>query len=320
MSLTFRSFDDAASYAERVLPFLLAAEAENNVLLGILVRLVSGDHDYREPMLLGVVERIESGSSGDRLAASTAADGSVPGASAEDTGRQGAAVVGCIWRTPPYKLGMTAMPGDAAIVAAKAIAPLIPELDMAFGPTDTVRQFAKAWSKLTRGGYSEGMRQGVYRLDEVNPLPNKVQGQMVEAVDADLQLIIHWGIGFRRDSHVQAGDPEVLGRRLIREGAMYLWIDDGEPRSMAAAVAFTENGARVGWVYTPREERGRGYATGLVADLSQLLLDGGKRFCFLYADLANPTSTGIYERLGYRKVVEAMDVIFDVEADERSTT
>ena len=58
-------------------------------------------------------------------------------------------------------------------------------------------------------------------------------------------------------------------------------------------------------MYTPPELRGRGYATALTAELSQRLLDGrlfegGRRFCFLYTDLANPTSNAIYERIGYR--------------------
>jgi predicted GNAT family acetyltransferase len=36
--------------------------------------------------------------------------------------------------------------------------------------------------------------------------------------------------------------------------------------------------------------------------LTQQLLDGGRRFCFLFTDLANPTSNSIYQRIGYRPV------------------
>jgi predicted GNAT family acetyltransferase len=63
-------------------------------------------------------------------------------------------------------------------------------------------------------------------------------------------------------------------------------------------------------VYTPPQLRGRGYATSLVAELSRALLDAGRRFCFLYTDLANPTSNAIYERIGYVKVAEAAMVAF----------
>jgi predicted GNAT family acetyltransferase len=47
-----------------------------------------------------------------------------------------------------------------------------------------------------------------------------------------------------------------------------------------------------------------------VAALSQLLLDRGRRFCALYADLANPTSNRIYERIGYEPVCDAVDYRF----------
>jgi predicted GNAT family acetyltransferase len=98
-----------------------------------------------------------------------------------------------------------------------------------------------------------------------------------------------------------------------------LWEDEGEPVSFAGWGGRTPNGIRVGPVYTPPELRGRGYATALTAELSQRLLDGrlfdgGRQFCFLYTDLANPTSNAIYERIGYRRVAESAEVLFDRSA------
>ena len=63
-------------------------------------------------------------------------------------------------------------------------------------------------------------------------------------------------------------------------------------------------------MYTPPELRGRGYATALVAQLSSQLLAEGRRFCFLYTDLANPTSNAIYERIGYVRVCESAEIAF----------
>ena len=45
--------------------------------------------------------------------------------------------------------------------------------------------------------------------------------------------------------------------------------------------------------------RGRGYASNLVAEVSQAALDGGRRFCFLFTDAANPTSNHVYREIGY---------------------
>jgi uncharacterized protein len=82
-----------------------------------------------------------------------------------------------------------------------------------------------------------------------------------------------------------------------------LWWDGG-PASMAGAGAPTPNGIRIGPVYTPPEHRRRGYASALTAALTRYLLDGGRRFCFLYTDLANPTSNAIYQQVGYTHVCD----------------
>jgi predicted GNAT family acetyltransferase len=89
---------------------------------------------------------------------------------------------------------------------------------------------------------------------------------------------------------------------------MHFWIVEGEPVACAAALAPTPRGIRIGGVYTPPENRGRGYASALVADLTQLLLDRGRALVYLYADRANPTSNSIYQKLGYRRIADADDL------------
>ena len=79
---------------------------------------------------------------------------------------------------------------------------------------------------------------------------------------------------------------------------------------MAVARGRTPNSIRVGYVYTPRELRGRGYASATVAEVSQRMLDSGLRFCVLYTDLSNQTSNAIYQRIGYQVVQEVSD--FDI--------
>jgi len=69
----------------------------------------------------------------------------------------------------------------------------------------------------------------------------------------------------------------------------------------------------VSLVYTPPERRNRGYASALVAALSQHLLDAGWQFCVLFTDLANPISNSIYQRIGYRPVSDFDEYDFDYE-------
>ncbi len=44
------------------------------------------------------------------------------------------------------------------------------------------------------------------------------------------------------------------------------------------------------------------------------MLDRGRRFVFLFTDLANPTSNKIYQRIGYRHVRDFAHVDFEAPA------
>ena len=105
--------------------------------------------------------------------------------------------------------------------------------------------------------------------------------------------------------------PYICGRVRWRDGGIAVWEVDGEPVSCAGFGSETPNGVRIGPVYTPPERRRRGYGSALTAHLTQQLLDGGRTFCFLYTDLANPTSNGIYRAVGYELVCESADLVFD---------
>ncbi len=72
--------------------------------------------------------------------------------------------------------------------------------------------------------------------------------------------------------------------------------------SLTGVGSQTPNGVRIGPVYTPPEARNHGYASALVAAASQAQLDDGRRFCFLFTDLANPTANHIYQTIGYEPV------------------
>jgi predicted GNAT family acetyltransferase len=65
--------------------------------------------------------------------------------------------------------------------------------------------------------------------------------------------------------------------------------------------------ARIGPVFTPKEERGRGWASAAVAAVSALLRSRGHRVT-LFTDLDNPTSNAIYLALGYQAVVDTAEL------------
>ncbi len=90
---------------------------------------------------------------------------------------------------------------------------------------------------------------------------------------------------------------------------MFVWYDDAVT-SMVAAVGPTPTSMRIGYVYTPHEHRGRGYATSAVAELSRRVRAEGRPALYLYTDLANPVSNRIYARIGYEPVTDVCDYEF----------
>ena len=137
--------------------------------------------------------------------------------------------------------------------------------------------------------------------------PEGIAGAMRPVEERDRELVLGWMDAFVAEALPEA-PPEDSSRWLERRAAdpdsgTVIW-EDGEPVSMGGYGGLTPNGIRVGPIYTPPELRRRGYGTALTAAITRMLLEGGRRFCFLFTDLANPTSNSIYQRIGYRPVTD----------------
>jgi ribosomal protein S18 acetylase RimI-like enzyme len=176
------------------------------------------------------------------------------------------------------------------------------------GAVPYAEQFAARWRAYTGRGMRRGMRQGIYQLQTVTP-PTGTRGRARLATDDDRSLLLRWFEAFTKElSHGSVGESVTLevDRRLRQESAgYYIWEVEHGRVSFAGFGGFTPKGARIGPVYTPVELRGRGYASAVTAHASQALLNAGRTFCFLYTDLANPTSNGIYRRIGYEMMGES---------------
>ncbi len=73
----------------------------------------------------------------------------------------------------------------------------------------------------------------------------------------------------------------------------------------------TKHGHVIGLVYTPKIYRNKGYATACVAELCRHILNSGKSFCSLFTDLSNPTSNGIYKKIGFKPLCDFHDYSFE---------
>ena len=158
------------------------------------------------------------------------------------------------------------------------------------------------------------MAQRIYRITELRPVQD-VPGRARAATEADRELLVAWVGAFAAES-MPEGAPDRGAERTVDarlragSGSFTIWEDDG-PVSLAGWGGRRRTGARIGPVYTPPEHRGRGYGSAVTAAVTAEQLAAGRTFCFLYTDLANPTSNKIYTDMGYEPVCDAVDYAFE---------
>lgn len=264
------------AFRARAESWLLRQEAENNLVLGLAAQLETSMAGYEPPVYFATAER----------------DGEI---------------LGCAFRTPPFNLGITRLSMEAVAPLVSDVAAMYGSLPGVLGADPGAAAVAGSWSGLRRLSVRTAMRERIYSLERVIDPPRPAPGHARKATEADAGTIVRWGDAFGVETGVPAKAERLL--ELMAQGRMFVW-DDGGPRSMAALNGETPNGCRIGYVYTPPDGRGRGYASACVAAASRHALRGGRRFCFLYTDLSNPTSNSIYRRIGYEPVCDVVDYRF----------
>jgi GNAT superfamily N-acetyltransferase len=250
---------------------LRAAGAEGELSYGILLRLADEPDAWGEDVL------ILAGMDGGRPAALVTMTGPFP-----------ALIVGF---------------GDPGAVDVAALA----EAMLASGRRPTAVNGARRWSEpfaetwQALGAHAHvGREMRAFELTRVRA-PRTPPGRPRPAAPSDRELLERWILAFAHEigEPATADEAASAAARLLELEDALLWEADGGPDSLAAIVRRTPLSSTVAYVYTPPDLRGRGFASAVVADLSQRELDRGAAWCSLFTDLANPTSNHIYAEIGY---------------------
>ena len=269
-------YDNPAVWLDEVGPLLYRAEAENNLPLGLALHAVEFPDSFPEGLLL---------------------------LSAHAPGR----TVGAALATPPHNLVLSRQPLEGLDAIAEFLARTSVALPGVIGPDDVAGAFAQSWSRRTGVQPALRMQQRIHECANV-VLAERTSGVFRPAAEPDVPLLSEWQTAFSAEVGADAADhdPAALIRRRIEREHLFVWEREGEVVVSCAGLSRqTAHGISVNLVYTPPEQRGRGYATSCVAELTDRALRAGRRFCCLYTDLANPTANAIYRRIGYRPVCDS---------------
>ncbi|WP_406422598.1 GNAT family N-acetyltransferase [Streptomyces sp. NBC_00873] len=266
--MTWTFTDDVEAFLDVAGASLAARPAENTLLLTVTATLRrSGPHAYGEAAPL--------------LGWWRGPDGEV---------------AGTLVHTPPH-------PPLLGTVAPEALVPLTTALRLTSVNADrpTAEALAVGWP-----GHRIEQEQRLYRLDELIPPSPAPEGAPRTATTADRALLLAWHLAFAEE----IGEPGTHAERLVDErtasGGLTLWEAGDAPVSMAGISPRVAGTVRVATVYTPPEYRGRGYAAAVTADVSRAAREAGAAEILLFTDLANPTSNGVYQRIGFRPVSDRL--------------
>ncbi|HUQ51378.1 MAG TPA: GNAT family N-acetyltransferase [Gammaproteobacteria bacterium] len=274
--LTIERYTAPERFLAAAQEWLLEAEVENNLLLGIALNLRG--REAREPRPYWLIVRADE------------------------------RIVACACRTPPNPLVLSHAPATAIARLATELSAADPALSGVTGPETESAAFASAWTAQRGGHPRTRFRLRLHELSHVT-FAGVAKGGLRKATTADLALAREWTDAYVRDTGIT---PSVdIAQRLIDREQLFLWIDGREPRAMVAATRETRSGCSINGVYTPPHFRRHGYATAAVAALSGERLAGGLRFCCLYTDATNPTSNSIYAKIGYRPIRDDVEIAFD---------
>ena len=261
------AFPTAAEFSEVARPWLQASERENNLILSSL----HGAARHHSPAGGWLV-----------------------------MGEQGPALA--LFQIPSHYLLLSQ--GTAA-ASAWAAGHLEAELPGVFGAAAVADSFAAGWSKRSGHAAVRNSQMTFYTLESVAPY-TRPSGCLRRAAPEEFGRLAPMAAAAARDMHLPAPEQRSSEtdqglRRSLEEGNQFVWADGSEIRAMASFVeALPGAGARIRGVYTPPEFRGRGYGAAITGALAEMLLDEGQAWVSLFADNANPISTGIYLRLGFR--------------------
>jgi GNAT superfamily N-acetyltransferase len=268
---------DARAFLTRAEPWLVTREIEHGGVLQSARQARADDSRYERPIYWATLE---------------------------DDGR----LVGCAYRTPPFKVGVTVLP-DAAI------APLVADLAATYpgpiggfsGPEPTVSTLATAWVERRGGSWSVNTRGRLMSFSGGAADDGASKKGVLRLADArDTALAQSWGAAASIDSGIAALDGN-LCVGLIRAKLLYFFADD-RARCMIGLLRETRESVAVGIVYTPATFRGQGYGTAALRALDRLLEERGVKNRYLWVDPKSDGAQALAAKLGCRFVFDSLDI------------
>ncbi|CRK83371.1 GNAT family N-acetyltransferase [Neobacillus massiliamazoniensis] len=273
-------YDDLTLFKKDVIYFLEKFEAENNLILGVLLSLSEIEDS---PLLMATVGKHN------------------------DIGL-------VLLQTHPSQIILSksvSFTSKEIHVIGEKLSNTIQEIPGFIGEKKLTTDLAMYISKLKGIQASVIMDQKIYKLEKVVKKAN-TNGMLRRIIEKDHRTIKEWVYLFCYETNqpISLDEADKRAKIMINKGNFVAWVVNGELVSMAYATRPTQNNITISYVYTPISERKKGYAADCVSAFTQSLLDRGYKTTSLYTDLNNPTSNKIYIQIGYEAIMDSIVILF----------
>lgn len=270
--LKLRNYDDYEKFKSDVLPHLYKHEVENNLPIGILGSLTEESTIY----LMATITKDEE-------------------------------ILIVLLQTHPKQIILSKPPkmsDDEVVEIANLIREQVKDIPGLIGERIFTEKVANIIDKTH---FYVQMNQRIYKLTEVKKEAD-TNGKLRLVTMEDLPIVKQWVYLFceEADEKISLEESEEKAIAIIKSERMYAWETEGRIVTMACISRPTRSNICVSLVFTPLENRKKGFASNCVSALSQLMLNKGYKTTSLYTDLDNPTSNKIYMEIGYEPIMDSI--------------
>ncbi len=199
--------------------------------------------------------------------------------------------------TPGRNIVLSRMHVDQAVGLAKYLSQQsIPGVS---GHLPEIEAFSDGWINEAKGR-TKRLDQTLILYDLPKLIrPRACPGEFRACTRADLDHVYRWTLDFHQEVDPQAPKPHRGNVDVgLARGSYSYWMVDDRPVSLVGLRWITAENSRIAPVYTPPDERRKGYASALVYRVAQFGLNAGR--CTLFADQAYAASNAVYQALGFR--------------------
>jgi uncharacterized protein len=279
------SFNNAAEFLEHSQAALEADEAENSLILGVCLRLKNQPLPPANRICLKTIE--------------------------DEHGLALAAMM-----DPPHNLSIIGHAFDLDCSMGILVGELKSEewaVPGILAPAPIARMFAEKWAEKSNIAFHLSGHQHLFELRQPSMPDSSGQAHLRPANQQELGLIAGWvyELNFEIFKSGDVAEARQMAEQRICDEDVFVWEDGGQPVSMAMKNRPTRRSIAISYVYTPPEQRGKGYATACVGELSRQLLNSGWEFCTLFVDVNNLPAYRAYQKIGYQMVSDYEEYHFE---------